>query len=354
MRKLVLFLVLLLIATSAASAAPFDSTPPPKDNSHVGQNPGRPDGREGGETFADAVLILDLPFHDTGNTSDNVDDYDEMCPYTSLAPDVIYKFLPESDTWISIDLCLSQYDTALFIWDTDGNLVACNDDFHYDAPPCGNYTSRLEDLFVPGGVAYYIAVDGYNTDSGEYDLLVELNPPPEPCDLTCDGVPEDEPPLMDGYIDLQNSGCNDNTGLQPFQTLTGDENGNLLFCGTGGWYDENSRDTDWFLAVIGPGGFLQWTVTAEMPTTIFLLGPQDCTNVGALDSVELETCEPGTMDITGQPGEVVWLWVGASEYTPPEWFIGHEYNYVASFTGLEPGVVAVTPITFDGIKSLYR
>ena len=35
---------------------------------------------EGGETIADAVEVP-FPFTDTGATCDNIDDYDEVCPY---------------------------------------------------------------------------------------------------------------------------------------------------------------------------------------------------------------------------------------------------------------------------------
>ena len=61
----------------------------------VPSDPGTPDGREGGETVGDAFVIPALPFVDTGNTSDNIDDYDEDCPYTgSLSPDVVYAWAP--------------------------------------------------------------------------------------------------------------------------------------------------------------------------------------------------------------------------------------------------------------------
>jgi hypothetical protein len=46
---------------------------------------------EGGETIDDATPIAGLPYTDTGDTSDNVNDYDEVCPFSgSTAPDVVY------------------------------------------------------------------------------------------------------------------------------------------------------------------------------------------------------------------------------------------------------------------------
>ena len=84
----------------------------PKNDSHVLINPGTPDGREGGETVDTAFPILSLPFSDTGNTCDNIHDYDEACPYMgSDSKDVVYSFTPGTDLSIDVDLCGSSYDT---------------------------------------------------------------------------------------------------------------------------------------------------------------------------------------------------------------------------------------------------
>jgi hypothetical protein len=353
MKTTIMTIVLLLTFAVASAAAPFGSTPPPKVSSQVPSDADRHDGREGGETIEDAVAILELPFHDTGRTTDNAGDYPFDCPWGCLGPDVVYSFQATEDVHISVDLCLSSYDTAVSVLDQDLQLVDCNDDYYHD-DPCGIHTSFIGGLFVPAGATYYIIVGGYGSLAGNYDLVVAEDPPEPTCELICDGMPEDEPPLEDGYDDQYNSGCNGSIIQPPFQALMGDASGDLLFCGRGGWFDVNHRDTDWFTAIIGPDGRLEWTVEAERPTTMYLLGPQDCAFTGILDSVELPECEPGTMVIQGQPGEVLWLWVGATEFSPPSGMIGHEYTYVANFRGLEPGVVAVNPITFDGIKSLYR
>jgi len=358
MRFALTILMVLLLATPSLASEFSNRLPDRKPTDHVGQNPGMPDGREGGETFEDAVPILELPFHDTGNTSDNIDDYAEMCPYGSWAPDVVYSYIPDEDSTISIDLCLSLYDTAIFVWDIDGQLVACNDDFYMNDPPCGNYTSKIEDVPVMAGETYYITVDGYTNDSGEYVLDVDYDYCPGLCDLICVGFPEGEPPLVDGYIDHYNIGCNDNSGLNPFQALEGDANGELLFCGKTGWYSSEAgtpnRDTDWFTAVIGPTGTIEWIVDGEWETNIFQLGPLDCESVGVLQDLTVGPCQPDVMIIEGIPGEEIWLWVGPSVYNPPSGFSGFEYNYVATFSGLQPGPVATRTATFGSIKSMYR
>ena len=87
-----------------------------KDNQHVGLNPGTADGRQGGEDMASAVPIDEMPFNDTGNTSDNLDDYDEICPYGgSISPDVVYSYTPLNDEVLTIDLCGSSYDTKVYV-----------------------------------------------------------------------------------------------------------------------------------------------------------------------------------------------------------------------------------------------
>lgn len=123
-----------------------------------------PTVREGGETIDTAVPIPGLPFTDTGTTCDNVNDYDEACTYTgSTSPDVVYSYSPAADGLISIDLCLSSYDTKVYVYEnahTPGAPYACNDDY-YTGAPCFAFSSFIGALPVTGGNTYYIVVDGY-------------------------------------------------------------------------------------------------------------------------------------------------------------------------------------------------
>ncbi|MFC1573532.1 hypothetical protein ACFL6M_08055, partial [Candidatus Eisenbacteria bacterium] len=146
-----------------------------KGNDHVLQNPGTPDGREGGETISTAIPIGTIPFMDTGNICDNYDDYDEVCPYTGdPSPDIVYSYTPVSDEAVDIDMCGSGYDTKLFVYEngwTPGNPYACNDDFYF-GDPCGVWVSKIEGLSLYAGNTYYIIVDGYGGDCGDYVLEV--------------------------------------------------------------------------------------------------------------------------------------------------------------------------------------
>ncbi len=356
MRTIVVILFLTVFLYSAFAGELGNQPSRLKDNTHVGQNPGSPDGRNGGETIETAVPIESLPFFDQGNTSDNINHYDVQCPYGgSLSPDVVFSYLPTEDGAVSVDLCGSGYDTAIWVFDADHNLIACNDDYYLDEE-CGNYCSFIESVDVLAGVPYFYVVDGYGSDSGDYTLAIDFVYPPEPCDLICDGIDEGEPPLVDGYSDLFNTGCNDESGVFPFQALQGDNNGELDFCGKSGWYNTGGelRDTDWFTAIVGATGVVEWTADAEEECSMFQLGPLDCTEVGVLFSAVAGPCEPATLMLQGAPGEVLWLWVGPSVYAPPEGFEGNEFDYICFFVGLEDGVVTTDRVSFDRVKSLYR
>ena len=61
------------------------------------------------------------------------------------------------------------------------NLIACNDDFYFD-DVCGIYVSKLEGVALMGGGTYYIVIDGYGDDFGDYELsIIEYFP----CILEC-------------------------------------------------------------------------------------------------------------------------------------------------------------------------
>jgi len=355
MRHLITILLVLALVSSASAADLGNTRDNTKTNTQVGQNPGTPDSREGGEDMATAFPITAIPFTDTGNTVDNIDDYDASCPYTgSISPDVVYSFTPNTDVNITVDLCGSGYDTKTYVMDADYNIYACNDDNYFD-PECGMYVSFILNVPLTAGTEYFFVVDGYGGDAGDYILNLSYYMADPPCDLTCNGVLEGEPTLGPGYFDIFNSGCSGEG--YPFQDLSTDSNGELVFCCKSGWYDyEGSefRDTDWFITIIGEEGVIEWTLDAEQETYGFLLGPHDCYEVEPIQTMTAGPCAPATMVIEGSEGDIVWLWVGPTLFSAPAGFVENEYDYVSYFTGLHSGVVATEPISFDSIKSLYR
>jgi len=267
----------------------------------------------GGENIATAFPIASLPFNDTGNTCGFKDDYDVACPYTgSTAPDVVYSYTPAGDTRINVDLCSSLYDTKVFLFDgSPANVVACNDD-----ASCGysGYQSRLDLVPLTAGHTYYIVVDGYFGDCGDYSLAVTEVPPPPTCPplVACQSYdePENEPGCFDGFVDTFDGGCNSTPPvLMPVTCGT--------ICGTSGTYlgaDGYSqyRDTDWYEITVGPGNFTYTGVASGFDLLLFVLtGP--CGAVTVMNSVVTPACTPATLGFMG-PG-TFWLWAGPSVFT---------------------------------------
>jgi hypothetical protein len=160
--------------------------------------------RVGGDVIAAATGIPGLPYSDSGNTCGYVDDYDEACYASSNSPDVVYVYSPAANEVVDITLCNgSSYDTKLFIYEdtyTPGAPFACNDD------SCPGYVSELIGLSLVGGSDYYIVVDGYGGDCGDYILDVTWPAAPTPGDDCIDplvvSIPADLP-----YQDLTQTTC---------------------------------------------------------------------------------------------------------------------------------------------------
>jgi hypothetical protein len=303
------------------------------------------DGREGGEDCASAFVIASLPFSDTGATCDNIDDYDEVCPYSgSTSPDVVYSYTPAGDEAITVDLCNSSYDTKVYIYEAVcGNLLACNDD-----AGCGysGWQSLLDNINLAGGVTYYIVVDGYGGDCGEYVMDVMGF---EPCVVDCpEGAQQEgEPPCEDGYVDNYNGGCN-SVG---WTLVEGDANGCATVCGESCTYIApgglNYRDTDWYTMTAG-GGPVTASCIAEFPLQFILIYNPDCNNL-QYDLGTAGPCQPVILSYNFGAGQEFWLWVGASVFDGVP-----AADYVMDVCGLVPGTTATVETSWGAIKGLYR
>ena len=357
-RLLSILALILLVLPATAGDDLLSRQAPAKPDRVVTAPPAIPEVlRQGGDTIADATVIPEIPYNDTGTTTGFNDDYDEVCPYSgSTAPDVVYMFTAPANLYLTIDLYGSSYDTKVYVYDETLALVACNDDFYDD------YTSKIVDAPFVVGMQYFIVVDGYGGDHGDYLLNVHEIALPPPCELDIppSAVDEGEPPLHDdGVVDCHNGGCQfTDVCDDPWQFLAGDTNGDLVFHGQSGFYSSGGssmRDTDWFEAVIGPTGAIEIEADAEEPTYLFELGPLDCNTVGVVQNVSIGACAPGSMTITGDPGALVWIWVGAQDFEPPEGQgTPYEFDYLLWISGLESGPVAVESRSWTGVKSLYR
>jgi len=346
---IILLMVMAMAGTAFAGGDVTSVNGPAKENV---TNPYDPPQAvlQGGDTIFDAVIISSLPYSTTGTTAGFVNDYDAVCPYTgSTAPDVVYSFTPGSDIWINVDLCDSQYDTKTYILDVDLNIIDCNDD------ACGStgWQSYLEAILLSGGQTYYIIVDGYGSDSGEYALNVNEY---EQCFVFCDddAVPEGEPAIVDGYIDNFNGGCNSDPEIYQEINWANDQvTGEAWLCGVGGWYINasggNSRDLDWFQATAG-GTSLALTVESEFPMNVVnIILP--CGNPDMIGELVVADCGmPMTLTIPTTPGETYYFLIGSTVFTGPV----NEFTYTATLSGHAWAVVPTEELSWGGVKALYR
>lgn len=267
-----LVVVVSLAATVTASAAgTLSPTRPGKHDPGIEPPVGH---LQGGDTIETAVVIGSLPYYTTGTTAGYSNNYDEMCPYDSNSPDVVYQWTADFDGPVDIILCESSYDTKVFVYEneyTPGNWHACSDD-HPDCPgPV--YRSWIQFMWVSAGNTYYVVVDGYGGDYGDYLFSMYETPFAVPCVPTCPpgAFDENEPDCYDGYVDETNSGCQTPGGWSHIDL-------NTFICGASGNYDDNTyRDMDWYEFTLEEARTVEFTVCADFPVRFWLLdGSEGC------------------------------------------------------------------------------
>ncbi len=149
--------------------------PKPLDGSLSPVAPREPRPERDGDTMDDPIPIA-LGGYAINNTEYFNDDYDEVCPYSgSTSPDVVYVLDLLQQTSIELYLCDSYYDTKVYVYDEYQQVMGCNDD------ACGypyGYKCQLFIYDLPPET-YYIIVDGWAGDAGEFELWVfDITPPP--------------------------------------------------------------------------------------------------------------------------------------------------------------------------------
>jgi len=228
-------------------------------------------GNRGGEDIATAVVIPDIGINNTaqytGTTSGFADNYDETCPTPGLSPDVVYSYTPEYNQRVDLLLCNSSYMTKMFVYDGDEtNLIACNT---FGDPTCEGTPPRsaLLDLEFNSEQTYYIVIDGYQDQSGDYILDITTyqvgdgNPVVEGDVEPFDCAPVDEPLIINI------------TATDPY----GEEITSLTMVGPGN-FDDNGDGT----------GTYSWTPTyydiAE-DVTITFTAEDESSQTGTLDYI---------------------------------------------------------------------
>ncbi len=127
-----------------------------------------------GDICANAIPIpSELPQTVTGNSCSYQNDYDGYCGVGSLAPDVVYTYIPAADGYINLDPCDSPYHVALWVWDGClGNVVGCLTYGGGAGNECSISHLSLRCVPVQAGHMYFIVVDGWNSECGDYTLSI--------------------------------------------------------------------------------------------------------------------------------------------------------------------------------------
>ena len=351
-RSAILFVsaLILLALLTPAMATSLDRWPVKPRSSFI--YPGPTGERNGGDTTADAVPVDALPFVDSGNTCSANDDYDDACYQYSVAPDVVYSFTPESALFVDIDLCGSTYDTKVFVLDGDLNPIACSDDTYYTVGhPCGRFNAKLEFLALEGGQSYYIVVDGWGGECGDYELAITEN---SPCTVPCPGAAylETEPPMQGAY-DSFNAGCYSDWSapLDYILPLPG-QGIPAMICGFNGYYDipdGMGYDHDWWEVVVGTDGAVTVTLLAQRTTNLLQLdlAGGDCNQATVMQETYNEPCEQTSLTMVGEPGSVLYFWV----HTIYNEYPNGEYPYYLEVYG---GTVVAERHSLSGVKAMYR
>jgi hypothetical protein len=297
-----------------------------------------------GDTMEDPFIMPAVPFSITGNTCGFNQDYDVMCPYGSMAPDVVYKYVCEASVAVDIDLCASTYDTKVILYeDSAYNFYACNDDY------CA-YQSYINNLALAAGHVYYIVVGGYGQSCGDYSLDIDEH---ELCVLECPpgAMPEGEPDCYTNYEDTYNGGCS--TGV--FQMLEPSCDP-IVICGTTGvflYYDTALyRDTDWFQIDLTATSNICLAGDSEIPLYYFIIdGRGGCAGMQIVASAQAGPCEPMSgLCHSCEPG-TWWLWTGAAQ-----WDLSFACGsvYWMEITGYTNDVSPSDHTTWGDVKGLFR
>ncbi len=303
----------------------------------------------GGDDVGSATEIPAIPYEDAGNTCAFADDYDAVCPFTgSTSPDVVYRFTPAEDCSITVTLCPSEYDTKLYVFENVvENVIACNDD------ACGidGWKSMIECLPLVAGNTYFLVVDGFFGDCGEYRLSVENCVHSVRCVVGSDL--EGEPKCHDGYADAYNAGCESDPpsfcSLCPFAGFP------TTVCGTyGGFLDfgRSYRDTDWYRLSNDFAGDVEVCVTGDYATALGIIdGDGGCPIGGFYDYAISAPLERVCLTHPLPYGEW-WIFVATSGFGPAAGPCPGTYLLT-----VDAGVCIPLPVesaSWGAIKNLYR
>jgi len=275
-----------------------------------------------GETNSSACIIdpdfviPGLPYTDNGSTVGYTDDYDyDAGGGNSTSPDVVYSYTPAVDEEIYISLCNSEFDTKLYVYENStSKVVRSNEDY------CGDdgYKSKIWYLAITAGNTYYIVVDGWGGEAGNYEITVDYFDHDEYAIDCPPGSSLESEPFGCEFPDTTNGGCNYTPPI--FSTIECEE----TVCGTAGtgyYLGGSYRDTDWYQFTLSEIGSISFIMTAEFPVLFGLIetdpvGSGDCAdNQGTISPyLSLYPGETDTLNLLLEAG-TYWLFVAPQQRT---------------------------------------
>ena len=190
MHRVIMFVAVLvmLVSAGAAEASGGDQVPLPSRRYAVPLVPR-------GEACNDPFVIFSLPYVRVGSTCgwrNDLQDYPACEGEPSLAPDVVFRYTPLTSQLVTVRVCNAGYNVRLALLDNSRTVVACSE--HTCLNDQGEMSgAQLEGLALNPGNAYYIVVDGTNSDCGSYQLGLELYDQPLAVELIgFEAIPGDQ------------------------------------------------------------------------------------------------------------------------------------------------------------------
>lgn len=124
-----------------------------------------------GATLASAI---DLNTLTCGSSVSNVQNNNpDNCfgnNYGQASDDIYYKFTLPTDADVNLSHCGSGFDTYLHLLNSNGSLIASNDD---NGPLCSGTASSLQSTLAAG--TYYIVSEGYGNSSGTITTTISAS-----------------------------------------------------------------------------------------------------------------------------------------------------------------------------------
>jgi hypothetical protein len=356
MRLVTLLAVVAILGFGTAYAfEPEISDLQPEKASQHDPRPFPPAPDAGGETFADAVDMVALPFTDSDDLWNYTDDIDFGY---GTSPDVVYKYTPDFDGCLTVDGCESAYDQMMWVVDEAMNIIAWSD----DGAACGTSASQISWMNVWNGVLYYYVVDGYGGAAGPYTISVFTRDCPPP--VTCpDGALLEGEPCADPYTDNYDAGCN--ATPPAFYNVNAVCEGTIVICGTVfNHYSPSGsarRDTDWFQLVDLPlmgATDIYATSYYESSGSLYFIQIVDPCTATIPAGIHIGPRELGVLNYICDPTLGRWVIFQSKNYYDGTWYActdPESWPYVLTIDGyIMAGVSPNDTETWGSVKNLFK